>query len=125
MIDLYTWTTPNGRKVSIALEELGLPYHVVPVDIGKDEQFKPEFLAISPNNKIPAIVDGDTSVFESGAILVRSFSDGSVLQSDDGRDPVEHQPRSGCESENALSRACTFRHYHVGLYAIVCANVFD
>ena len=72
MIDLYTWGTPNGRKISIALEEMGLPYAVHPVNIGKDEQFKPEFLAISPNNKIPAIVDRDTggSVFESGAILI-------------------------------------------------------
>ena len=72
MIDLYTWTTPNGRKISIALEELGLAYAVHPVDIGKDEQFKPEFLAISPNNKIPAIVDRETgiSIFESGAILM-------------------------------------------------------
>ncbi|MFO0992108.1 MAG: glutathione S-transferase N-terminal domain-containing protein [Hyphomicrobiales bacterium] len=72
MIDLYTWGTPNGRKVSIALEEMALPYRVFPIDIGKDEQFKPEFLAISPNNKIPAIVDQDTgsSVFESGAILM-------------------------------------------------------
>ena len=70
MITLYTWTTPNGRKVSIALEELGLPYEVVPVDIGKDEQFDPDFLKISPNNKIPAIVDGEQSLFESGAILL-------------------------------------------------------
>lgn len=73
MIDLYTWTTPNGRKVSIALEELGLPYRAVPVDIGKDEQFKPEFLAIAPNNRIPAIVDHDNGGFalmESGAILI-------------------------------------------------------
>ena len=72
MIDLYTWGTPNGRKVSIALEEIGLPYEVHSVNIGKDEQFKPEFLAISPNNKIPAIVDRETgdSVFESGAILM-------------------------------------------------------
>lgn len=72
MIDLYTWGTPNGRKISIALEEMALPYRVFPIDIGKDEQFKPEFLAISPNNKIPAIVDRDTgfSVFESGAILI-------------------------------------------------------
>jgi GST-like protein len=72
MIDLYTWSTPNGRKISIALEEMALPYRVFPVDIGKDEQFKPEFLAISPNNKIPAIIDRDTgmSVFESGAILM-------------------------------------------------------
>lgn len=72
MIDLYTWGTPNGRKISIALEEMGLAYRVHPVNIGKDEQFAPEFLAISPNNKIPAIVDRDTgqSVFESGAILM-------------------------------------------------------
>ncbi len=72
MIELYTWSTPNGRKVSIALEELGLPYSVQAVDISKDEQFKPEFLAISPNNRIPAIVDTDTgqALFESGAILM-------------------------------------------------------
>ena len=72
MIDLYTWTTPNGRKASIALEELGLPYTTHPIDIGKDEQFKPEFLQVSPNNRIPAIVDHDTgiSLMESGAILI-------------------------------------------------------
>ena len=60
MIDLYTWGTPNGRKVSIMLEEVGLPYETHPVDITKDEQFDPEFLEIAPNNKIPAIVDRDT-----------------------------------------------------------------
>jgi GST-like protein len=72
MIELYTWGTPNGRKISIALEEMGLRYTAHPVNIGKDEQFKPEFLAISPNNKIPAVVDRDNgqSVFESGAILM-------------------------------------------------------
>jgi GST-like protein len=72
MIDLYTWTTPNGRKASIMLEETGLPYTVHPIDISKDEQFAPEFLKISPNNKIPAIVDQDTgaSLMESGAILL-------------------------------------------------------
>jgi GSH-dependent disulfide-bond oxidoreductase len=73
MIDLYTWSTPNGRKVSIMLEEIGLPYTVHAVDIGKDEQFKPDFLKISPNNRIPAIVDrsnGDLPLFESGAILM-------------------------------------------------------
>jgi GST-like protein len=72
MIDLYTWSTPNGRKASIMLEEVGLPYTVHTVDIGKDEQFKPEFLRISPNNRIPAIVDRDNgmSLFESGAILI-------------------------------------------------------
>ena len=73
MIDFYTFTTPNARKVSIALEELGLPYTTKVVDLTKGDQFKPEFLAINPNNKIPAIVDHDVpgglSVFESGAIL--------------------------------------------------------
>ena len=72
MIDLYTWTTPNGRKVSIMLEEVGAPYEIHPVDIGEGEQYGPEFLKISPNNKIPAIVDRDTGVhlMESGAILI-------------------------------------------------------
>ena len=69
-IALYTWPTPNGRKVSIALEELGLDYRAHAVNIGKDEQFAPDFLAISPNNKIPAIVDGERSLMESGAILL-------------------------------------------------------
>ncbi len=72
MIDLYTWTTPNGRKVSILLEELGIDYNVHSINIGKDEQHSPAFLKISPNNKIPAIVDHDTgvSLMESGAIMV-------------------------------------------------------
>ena len=75
-IDFYTWDTPNGRKISVALEEMGLSYKVHPVHIGKDQQFAPDFLKISPNNKIPAIVDPDgphgkpVSVFESGAILL-------------------------------------------------------
>jgi GST-like protein len=75
-IELHTWNTPNGRKISVALEEMGLPYTVIPVHIGKGDQMKPDFLAISPNNKIPAIVDPDgpegksVSVFESGAILL-------------------------------------------------------
>jgi GST-like protein len=75
-ISLYAWGTPNGRKISVALEEMALPYVVKPINITKDEQFDPDFLAISPNNKIPAIVDPDgpdgkpISVFESGAILL-------------------------------------------------------
>ena len=76
MIDFYYWTTPNGHKITIFLEEAGLPYSIKPVNISKGEQFAPEFLAISPNNRIPAIVDldpadgkGPLSVFESGAIL--------------------------------------------------------
>ncbi|WP_375460427.1 glutathione S-transferase family protein [uncultured Enterovirga sp.] len=72
MIDLYSWTTPNGRKVSIALEELGLSYEAHAIDISKDEQFQPDFLKIAPNNRIPAIVDRETgiSLMESGAILI-------------------------------------------------------
>ena len=76
MLDLYFWSTPNGYKVSILLEELELPYRVIPVHIGKGDQFKPEFLKISPNNKIPALVDPDgpggqpLALFESGAIMM-------------------------------------------------------
>src|ERR1700733_10553904 len=76
MLDLYFWATPNGYKVAILLEELGLPYNVVPIHIGKGEQFNPDFLKISPNNKIPALVDREVSdgepfaLFESGAIMM-------------------------------------------------------
>ncbi len=75
-IEFHTWNTPNGRKISVALEEMGLPYKVFPINISKGEQMAPNFLAISPNNKIPAIVDPDgpggkpVSIFESGAILL-------------------------------------------------------
>ncbi len=76
MIEVWTWPTPNGHKVHIALEELGLPYKVVPINIGKGDQFKPEFLAITPNHRIPAIVDSDgpggkpLKLFESAAIMI-------------------------------------------------------
>jgi GST-like protein len=76
LIDLYTWSTPNGRKVSIVLEELGLPYAVHPINIGQGDQHKPEFVAINPNSKIPAIIDSEgpdgppLALFESGAILI-------------------------------------------------------
>lgn len=72
MIDLYTFTTPNGRKASVMLEEVGLPYTVHSIDIRKDDQFTPTYIAINPNSKIPAIVDQETgiTVFESGAILI-------------------------------------------------------
>jgi len=72
MLDLYTFTTPNGRKASIMLEEVGLPYNVHKIDITKNDQFTPEYIAINPNSKIPAIIDQDTdiTVFESGAILI-------------------------------------------------------
>ena len=70
MIRLHTWTTPNGRKISIALEELGLPYEVRPVNLQAEEQLRPEFLALNPNHKIPVLEDGDLVVWESGAILL-------------------------------------------------------
>ena len=92
MIEVYSWATPNGHKVHIMLEECGLPYRVHAVDIGAGDQFKPEFLAISPNNKIPAIVDPDgpdgqpISLFESGAILLYlADKTGRFLPADDAR----------------------------------------
>jgi len=94
-IDFYTWATPNGRKVSIMLEELELPYRVFPIDITKGEQMDPEFLAFSPNNKIPAIIDHDTGVkmMESGAILMYlAHKTGNLmapLPSDAGQASVE------------------------------------
>ena len=85
MIDLYTWNTPNGRKVSIMLEELGLTYKAIPIDITKGEQHTDEFVQISPNHKIPAIVDHEASVtlMESGAILIYlAQKTGKLMQSD-------------------------------------------
>ncbi|MCK5275834.1 MAG: glutathione S-transferase N-terminal domain-containing protein, partial [Alphaproteobacteria bacterium] len=72
MIDLYTWTVPNGRKISIALEEMGLPYEAHAINLGKGEQKSPEYLKVNPNGKVPAIIDRDSGVrmMESGAILL-------------------------------------------------------
>jgi GST-like protein len=105
MIDLYTWFTPNGHKVSIALEELALPYRVVPVNLGAGEQFAPEFQKISPNNKIPAIVDDEgpggqpLALFESGAILTYLAEKAGALLP---RDPA------------ARYRALAWLHFQVG-----------
>jgi GST-like protein len=91
MIELYTWSTPNGRKVSIMLEELGLPYTVHAIDIGKNDQFTPEFIAINPNSKIPAIVDrqgpdgAPVSMMESGAILIYLAEKSGKLLAPSGR----------------------------------------
>ena len=93
-IDFYTFNTPNGRKISVALEEMELPYKVHVVNITKDQQYEPSFLNLSPNNKIPAIVDRDgpggapLSVFESGAILL-------YLAREDGQVPAEGPARQG------------------------------
>ena len=96
MIELHYWTTPNGHKITIFMEETGLPYRVVPVNIGKGDQFKPEFLRISPNNRIPAIIDDDpaepgppVSVFESGAILLYLAEKTGLFMPHDLRGRVE------------------------------------
>lgn len=96
MIELYYWTTPNGHKITLFLEEAGTPYTIVPVNIGAGDQFKPEFLKISPNNRIPAIVDHEPatggepiSVFESGAILLYLAEKTGKLIPTDLRDRVE------------------------------------
>ena len=95
MIDLYYWTTPNGHKITMFLEETGLKYKVFPVNIGKGEQFKPEFLAIAPNNRIPAMVDHEPNggarpipIFASGAMLLSlAQKNGQIL-------PPAHHGRS-------------------------------
>ena len=96
MIELYYWTTPNGHKITLFLEEAKLPYKIFPVNIGKGEQFKPEFLAIAPNNRIPAIVDNapkdggaPISIFESGAILLYLAEKTGLFLSQDLRKRVE------------------------------------
>ena len=96
MIDLYYWTTPNGHKITMFLEETGLPYRIVPVNIGAGEQFSPEFLRISPNNRMPGIVDHDpqgggppVTVFESGAILLYLAKRSKKLIPSDLRGEVE------------------------------------
>jgi GST-like protein len=95
MIELYTWGTPNGRKVSIMLEEIGLPYNVHRIDISKNDQFTPEFIAINPNSKIPAIVDPEgpggrsISIFESGAILIYLAEKSGKLLPADPRGRIE------------------------------------
>ena len=96
MIDLHYWPTPNGHKITMFLEETGLPYTIHPVNIGRGEQFRPEFLRISPNNRMPAIVDRDPvdsgepiSIFESGAILMYLAQKHRVFRPDDIRGQVE------------------------------------
>jgi GST-like protein len=96
MIDLHYWPTPNGKKISIMLEEIGEKYRIVPVNIGRGEQFRPEFLAISPNNRMPAIVDhapkgggSPISIFESGAILIYLAEKSGQLVPSDARGRVE------------------------------------
>ena len=95
MIQLYTWGTPNGKKVSIMLEEIGIPYEVHAINIGQGDQFKPEYLAINPNNKIPSIIDPDGpggkafTLFESGAILMYLAEKSGKLWPADVRQTLE------------------------------------
>ncbi len=89
MIELYTWNTPNGQEPSIMLEEIGLPYQIFPVNISQGEQHTDTFLAINPNGKIPAIIDGDRRVFESGAILIYLAEKSGRLLPTDGKNRTE------------------------------------
>ena len=113
-IQLYTWPTPNGRKVSIALEEMGLEYDVHPVNIGKDEQFEPDFLVISPNNKIPAIVDGQRSMMESGAILLYLADKTGKLQGADRWTTLEWLMLQMGGVGPMLGQANHFLHFKAG-----------
>ena len=116
MIDLYTWPTPNGRKVSIALEEFELEYKAYAINIGKDEQFAPEFLKISPNNKIPAIVDHATgrSLMESGAILVYLAETYEKFWGDDRYETLEWLMFQMGGLGPMLGQAHHFLHYNRG-----------
>ena len=117
MIDLYTWSTPNGKKISIALEEMGLAYEVHPVNIGANEQFAPAFLKISPNNKIPAIVDRDNgqSVFESGAILIYlALKSGKLYPSENRTNILEWLMWQMSAVGPMLGRAHYFLKYNPG-----------
>ena len=115
-IDLYTFATPNGRKISIALEELGLPYNVHPVHIGRDEQFAPDFLRISPNNKIPAIVDSENgrTMMESGAILLYLSDKTGQLAGDDPWVTMEWLMLQMASVGPMLGQANHFLHFNSG-----------
>jgi GST-like protein len=116
MIDLYTWPTPNGRKISIALEEFELDYTAHPINIGKDEQFTPEFLKISPNNKIPAMVDRTTgrSLMESGAILIYLAETYDKFWGDDRFETLEWLMFQMGGLGPMLGQAHHFLHYNPG-----------
>jgi GST-like protein len=116
VIDLYTFATPNGRKISIALEEFGLPYEVHTVHIGKGDQFAPEFLRISPNNKIPAIVDRDTgrSLMESGAILIYLAETHDAFWGDDRYETLEWLMLQMGGVGPMLGQAHHFLHFNAG-----------
>ncbi|TWH99974.1 GST-like protein [Luteimonas cucumeris] len=120
MIELHYWPTPNGHKITLFLEEAGLDYNVTPVDIGKGDQFKPEFLAISPNNKMPAIVDRDPadggapiSVFESGAILLYLANKTGRFFADDLRGKIEINQWLHWQMAGLGPMTGQYGHFHV------------
>lgn len=116
MIDLFTWATPNGRKISIALEEFGLAYRVHAVDIRRGDQHQPEFLRISPNGKIPAIVDGDSgrAMMESGAILLYLADRHGRFCGDDRWETVEWLMLQMGGVGPMLGQAHHFLHFNPG-----------
>jgi GST-like protein len=116
VIDLYTWATPNGRKVSIALEELGLPYAVHPIDIGNGAQLTPEFTALNPNRKIPVIVDRDSgrTLFESGAILLYLADKTGQLGGDDRWETLEWLMLQMASIGPMLGQTHHFVHFNPG-----------
>jgi len=116
MIDLYSWPTPNGRKISIALEEFELDYTAHAINIGKDEQFTPDFLRISPNNKIPAIVDRSTgrAMMESGAILIYLAETHNRFWGDDRYETLEWLMFQMGGLGPMLGQAHHFLHYNPG-----------
>ena len=116
MIELYTWPTPNGRKISIALEEFELEYNPHAINIGKDEQYDPAFLKISPNNKIPAIIDKATgrSMMESGAILLYLAETYDKFMGDDRYETLEWLMFQMGGLGPMLGQAHHFLHYNPG-----------
>ena len=116
MIRLYTWTTPNGRKVSIALEELGLAYEVVPVNLGENAQLKPEFLALNPNHKIPVLDDDGLVIWESGAILLHLAEKYGAASS------CRPTPRAACRPSSTRSSRPAASARTSGASARSCAS---
>jgi GSH-dependent disulfide-bond oxidoreductase len=120
MIDFHYWPTPNGWKVSIMLEECGLPYRMVPVNIGRGDQFKPEFLAISPNNRMPAIVDDGMPVFESGNLGPMAGQLSHFVNYAEGEHSYSHQRYANEYNRclGVLERRLAEREYILGDYSI-------
>jgi GST-like protein len=131
MIDLYYWTTPNGHKITIFVEETALPYRIVPVNISKGEQFKPDFLAISPNNRMPAIVDHNPkdgrdpiSVFESGAILVYLAEKTGKYLPEKIPSAIERYAKETNRLYGVLDKRLSDREFIAGRYSIADMAIY-